>query len=90
MYRQLVASQWIFMGTAGALAAVAVFGPADWYAEYLGRDTVASLGVCFVLGAISYYGSIVVHELAELNDQLAGRSTEFRDFLSELSVQRGD
>ncbi len=51
----------------------------------LSASVVPSLGVLAILAAIGWIGPQVVHELAEINDQLAGRSKELHDFFSKLN-----
>ena len=45
---------------------------------------VASLGLAAILAAIGWLGPQIVHELAEINDQLSGRSKELHAFLRGL------
>jgi hypothetical protein len=47
---------------------------------------LALLGFGVIITAIAYYGTVICHELYEINDQLAGRSPELKNWLSN----RGD
>lgn len=77
-FRQLHAWRISLMLFAGGILAIAVIGPSIWLAEYidLGTQNLILLGVIALIVAVSYFGSIICHELYEINDQLAGRSTK--------------
>ena len=89
MYRRLVVSQTIFMGTGVTLALTALFTPSEWFADAVDHETAMRVGMGMLLTAFAYYCAQVVHELGELNDQLAGRSAEFRDLLNDLGDRNG-
>ena len=69
----------------GALIAIALFGPSDWLAKYvdLGPQNLILLAISTLVVAIAYFGTIVCHELYEINDQLAGRSPELKKWLGK-------
>ena len=79
---------WLFIGAACTLAYVTVSRPPEWLIGYVSGDTVVPLAVCFILVALSYFTVQILHKLDELNDQLAGRSSEFRDLLLALKRSR--
>ena len=88
MIRLLYISQVIFVAAAFVLVSAALFGSAGW--EYINSENAGALGIGLLLAAVAIYGPQVVHELAELNDQLAGRSTEFRSLLNEARGPQDD
>jgi len=64
---------------AGALAAVT-------YSEHgFVASAVPSFALIAILAALGWLGPQIIHELAEINDQLAGRSKELHAFLRQLS-----
>ena len=77
-FRQLLAWQTSLMLLAGVLLAMALFGPWGW-----GTQNLILLGIIGLIVAVAYFGSIVCHELSEINDQLAGRSPEFKQWLGK-------
>ena len=83
LYQQLVAWKYVFFFLAGALIGVALFGRPGWMIKHI---NLALLGFGVIITAIAYYGTVICHELYEINDQLAGRSPELKNWLSN----RGD
>ena len=47
-------------------------------------DSVPSLLLCGILVVVGFLGSHIAHEIAEINDQLAGRSKELHAFLRDI------
>ena len=45
-------------------------------------DAAIAVGLGALVIAAAHFGAIVVHELYEINDQLAGRSPEFSKLIS--------
>lgn len=84
-FRQLTAFQTGLMLFAGALFAMGLFGPWGWLAGHvdLGIQNLILLGIVAVIVAVAYFGAIICHELYEINDQLAGRSPEFKEWLGK-------
>ena len=52
----------------------------------MSEATLIVLGVLVI--AITHFLGNVLHELQEINDQLAGRSTEFKDLVQGSDVER--
>lgn len=74
-FERLVAGQIILLIIAGALAGVS-------FSEHgFSAAAVSDLALCTLLAVIGWLGPQIVHELAEVNDQLAGRSKELHRFL---------
>lgn len=46
----------------------------------LGGEAILPLVGCAILGLIGQFGTMIANELMEVNDQLAGRSPELRDW----------
>lgn len=84
-FRQINAWRTGLMMFAGILFVLAVGGPWGWPAEYitLGTQNLILLGIVALIIAVAYFGSIICHELYEINDQLAGRSPELKKWLGE-------
>ena len=84
-FRQLRAWRTGLMLFAGGLLGVAVTDSWSGLAEYidLGTQNLILLGIVALIVAVAYFGSIICHELYEINDQLAGRSPELRKRLGE-------
>ena len=75
-FRRLLIGQWLCYLAAGLLGGAA-------FREYgFDGSVLAPLALAAVVAAIGWLGPQIVHELAEINDQLAGRSTELHSFLS--------
>ena len=81
-FEQLYSGQVICFFLAGALAAWTLIG------HGISVSAVPSLAVCAILGAVGWLGPQIVHELSEINDQLAGRSKELHQLLSTLKSPR--
>lgn len=81
-FRQLHAWRTGLMLFAGGLLGVAVIG-APWLAEYidLGTQNLILLGIIALIVAVAYFGSIICHELYEINDQLGASSGEHPEWL---------
>lgn len=47
-------------------------------------SSVPGLGLSLILAVVGWIGPQIVHELAEINDQLAGRSKDLHKFLRDL------
>ncbi len=77
-YRQLNAWQAGLMLFAGVLLGMEVFGP--WGLE---TQNLILLGIIALIVAVAQFGTIVCHELYEINDQLAGRSPELKEWLGK-------
>ncbi len=84
-FRQLTAWQTGLMLFAGVLFGLALFGPWDWLARYvdLGTQNLILMGIIALIVAVAYFGTVVCHELYEINDQLAGRSPELKEWLGK-------
>ena len=55
----------------------------SWWGDELGTESAVVMLVAVIAVAATFFGSNITHELREVNDQLAGRSPEFHEFLSE-------
>ncbi len=77
-FQQLQVGQLLRYAAAGALASTVFFEHA------LGVGTLMLLGLAALLMAVGWIGPQIIHELAEINDQLAGRSKEFHAFLRQV------
>ena len=77
-FRQLTAWRTGFMLFTGVLLAMEVFGP--WGLE---TQNLILLGIIALIVAVAQFGTIVCHELYEINDQLAGRSPELKEWLGK-------
>ncbi len=78
MFRQLMAAQtavWFVVGVLG-ISTLLAFG-------FTGAAIMPLVG-CAILGAVGYFGSVIAHELGEVNDQLAGRSPELREWATGI------
>lgn len=75
-FRQLTAWQTGFMLFGGVLLGMEVFGP--W-----GTQNLILLGIIALIVAVAQFGTTVCHELYEINDQLAGRSPELKEWLGK-------
>lgn len=78
MYSRLMAAQtaaWFLVGLLGISTLFAV--------GFTGEAIMPLVG-CAILGAVGYFGSVIAHELGEVNDQLAGRSPELREWVKEI------
>lgn len=84
-FRQIYVWRTGLMVVAGILFVLAIGAPWAWYAEYitLGIQNLILLGIVALIIAVAYFGSIICHELYEINDQLAGRSSELKEWLGE-------
>ena len=78
-FRQLTRWQSSFNAFAGILLALALF-------SNFKTLTLIVLGIIALIVVATYYGSVLCHELYEINDQLAGRSPELKEWLGK----RGD
>lgn len=89
-YRQLTNWKAGFCLFAGVLFARAVLGPWDWLAQYVDMSTenLTLLGIAAIIIAVAHFGAIICHELYEINDQLAGRSPELKEWLRQDSGGR--
>jgi len=79
-FQQLITGQFLCFFIAGLFVVTAI-------GEHgLSASVVPSLALSAILAAVAWIGTQIVHELAEINDQLAGRgrSNELHNFLSEL------
>ena len=63
--------QYILLGVVGS-----VFG--SWYANDLETESAVVTLVAALFVAAIFFGSIVIRELREVNDQLAGRPSKLR------------
>ncbi len=79
MYYQLLVAQIIMIGGAAALAGLTI----DMMGGF-NEETILPIVACGILAAVGYFGAVIAHELGEVNDQLAGRRPELRQW-----VQRG-
>ena len=81
-FQQLYAWRAGLMLFAGGLLGVTLVG-VPWLAEYidLGIQNLMLMGLIVLIVAVAYFGSIICHELYEINDQLSGRSPELREWL---------
>ena len=78
MFRQLMAAQtaaWFVVGVLG-FSTLLAFG-------FTGEAIMPLVG-CAILGAVGYFGSVIAHELGEVNDQLAGRNPELREWATGI------
>ena len=75
-YNQLLFGQIVCFTIAGLFAVLSL---RDGF-----YSAVPSLIACTILAVIGWIGPQIVHELAEINDQLAGRSKEFQGFFNDL------
>ena len=84
-FRQLTAWRTGFMLFAGVLLGMEVFGPWGWLADHIDLETqnLILLGIIALIVAVAQFGTIVCHELYEINDQLAGRSPELKEWLGK-------
>lgn len=80
MYQQLFASQLISYVVGGFLVGWAAFTPA-WMGRLIDPSAIAPIALGAIILVLATYLPQVVHELAEINDQLAGRSKEFHELL---------
>ncbi len=84
-FRQLNAWQTGLMLFAGVLLGMEIFGPWGWLADYIDLETqnLILLGIIALIVAVAQFCTIVCHELYEINDQLAGRSPELKEWLGK-------
>jgi len=78
-FRKLTAWQTGLMLFAGVLLGMEIFGPWGW----LETQNVILLGIIALIVAVAQFGTTVCHELYEINDQLAGRSPELKEWLGK-------
>jgi hypothetical protein len=81
-FKQLQVGQFLCYAAAGALTGTpfSAHGP--------GEASLIVLGLSALLAAVGWIGPQIVHELFEINDQLAGRSKEFHAYLRDLASGR--
>ena len=80
MYQQLYVTQITSYLVGGFLIGWAVFTP-DWVESLIGPSAITPIALGAIIMVLATYLPQVVHELAEINDQLAGRSREFHELL---------
>jgi hypothetical protein len=80
-FSNLTTGQMLGYGSAGVLAGASI------YAYGIADDAIVPLLLCLIAILLSWIGPQIIHELMELNDQLAGRPLECheRHFLSPFS-----
>ena len=61
--------------------AVGLLGVSTLFAFGFTGEAIIPIIGCAILGAVGYFGSVIAHELGEVNDQLAGRSPELREWV---------
>ena len=75
-FRQLTKWQTSFYMFAGILSGLAL-------SSYFKTSNLILFGIIALIVAATYYGTILCHELYEINDQLAGRSPELKEWLGK-------
>ncbi len=77
-FRQMEASRYIISALLGV-----IFG--SWLGDYIKIDIAILLTLALTVGCIAWYLPILIHEAAETNDQLAGRSPELHEFIKGVN-----
>jgi hypothetical protein len=84
-FRHLIGWRLGFFVFAGFLLGSEIFGVEAWITDYIDLKTrnLILYGIVALIVAVAYYCTIVCHELSEINEQLSGRSPEFKEWLSK-------
>ena len=77
-FESLIQAQWI-----GCLGAGALGGLSLYVYGFVGQ-VIVPLMLSLITILISWLGPQILHELMEINDQLAGRSRELHERLAQL------
>ena len=64
-----------------ALAGWALLGQDGWLSGYLTPSSTTLVAVILLVVSVTHFLGNILHELYEINDQLAGRAKEFRDVI---------
>ena len=79
-FEMLLTVQWLGIISASVLAGLSL-------REYGFGGAIMPLSLCLTVALISWLVPQIVHELQEINDQLAGRSPEFHAHLKHQQIR---